>query len=279
MKNLLGVIGGSGFDEYADLVGCEKLFVDTPFGVSSGLLKGRLKKNDVVFIPRHGQDHSIAPHDINYRANIWSLKELGVSHVLAINAVGGIGEDLGPGVVAIPDQIIDYSYDRNHTFYSKQSTILLKENKNLKKFLRPNLDHVDFTFPYDMGWREFVLSVSRCSALEISQSNSPSNNRFCLVEEGVYGCTQGPRLETAAEIRRLKRDGCDMVGMTGMPEAGLARELSLPYACIAISVNWAAGLSDDQITLALIKSHLVSRMKDVKKIIEDLSAKIVDYSD
>ncbi|MGH1469938.1 MAG: S-methyl-5'-thioinosine phosphorylase [Cellvibrionaceae bacterium] len=276
MKKLLGVIGGSGFDDFMALSEREEFSVETPFGVSKDVSCGLIDSHHVVFIPRHGKQHAIAPHEINYRANMWALKKLGVSHVLAINAVGGIHEDLGPGCLAIPDQIIDYSYGREHTYYSGHGANNEKNDDVLSEFLASSLDHIDFTFPYEGDWREFVLSQCKNHVEEHKKSLSAS---LGLLEQGVYGCTQGPRLETAAEVMRLKRDGCDMIGMTGMPEAALAKELSLPYACIAISVNWAAGLSDEQITYELIKSHLASRVEFVKSIIEDLSANLMNYSD
>jgi 5'-methylthioinosine phosphorylase len=214
---MLGVIGGTGFA----LDGLEPALrerSDAPWGEASApLLRGRLAGHPVVFIARHGSARDIAPHEVNYRANLWALREAGVTRVVAINAVGGIGEAFPPGTLAIPHQLIDYSWGRGHTFFEGSGRAL---------------QHVDFTEPYSRAMRILLLAAAADAGLAARDG-------------AVYAVTQGPRLETAAEIDRLARDGCDIVGMTGMPEAGLARELGLDYACCAVVVNHAAGRGTD----------------------------------
>jgi len=170
-----------------------------------------------VFLARHGAPHTLAPHAVNYRANVWALREAGVREIIAINAVGGIGDAYPPGRLVIPDQLIDYTWGREHSYCGGAGRAL---------------QHVDFTTPYSASLRRRLLQAAPHVGLEVADG-------------GVYGVTQGPRLETAAEIGRMARDGCDIVGMTGMPEAALARELELDYACCAVVVNRAAGRGED----------------------------------
>jgi len=218
------IIGGSGLAKLTVLEAPRRQVMRTPYGEPSGALTfGRLAGADVVFLARHGYGHTLAPHEINYRANIWALKELKVEGVISVATVGGIRADLGPGVLVLPDQIIDYSHSRKATFFEGSENPVI---------------HVDFTLPYASSLRAALLAAAaRCG--------EP------LVDGGVYGCTQGPRLETAAEIERIARDGGDMVGMTGMPEAVLAREAGLAYATLGVVVNHAAGrgTSREQIRL------------------------------
>lgn len=220
----LGVIGGSGL---AKLVGFESIrreVVRTPWGDPSCALSfGKLDGNPIVFLARHGYGHTIAPQDINYRANLWALKEAGVTAILAVATVGGIRADMPPGTLAVPDQIIDYTHGRSGTYYSGPDQPVV---------------HIDFTWPYDPTLRRRVLAAARAA-------DEP------IIDGGCYGCTPGPRLETAAEIRRMERDGCDLVGMTGMPEAALARELELPYATLAVVANHAAGKADAALAIPL----------------------------
>lgn len=214
----LGIIGGTGLAELEGLQVERREAVSTPWGEpSTNLLHGRLADRPVVFVARHGHDHTIAPHEVNYRANIWALRQAGVEGVIAINAVGGITEAFAPGTLAVPEQLIDYSWGRGHSFFEGSG--------------QP-LRHVDFTAPYSAAMRQLLLRAAGNAGLDVRDG-------------GVYAVTQGPRLETAAEIDRLARDGCDMVGMTGMPEAALARELDLEYACCAVVVNRAAGRGGD----------------------------------
>ena len=214
---------------------------DTPFGEPSAALTfGRFSGQDLVFLARHGDPHQIPPHLINYRANLSLLKQVGVTKIIAVNAVGGIHELLGPAEVAIPDQIIDYTYGREHTIYDANSS---------------ELDHIDFTFPYTPSIRQALLRAAKAANVSV-------------LEHGIYGATQGPRLESAAEIQKYKRDGCDLVGMTGMPEAALAREFEIDYACLALSVNWAAGLSDSIITMDDIHQAIEQGMGKIHKILD-----------
>ncbi len=211
---MLGIIGGSGFERLANLEGARRRAVGTPYGKPSGPLTfGRLRGREVVFLARHGVRHTIPPHAINYRANIHALRAQKVTDIVSIASVGGIRADLLPGTLAVPDQIIDYTYGRQSTFHARTDRAVV---------------HIDFTHPYCGALRERLL-----------QSAAAAGER--VVASGTYAATQGPRLETAAEIGRLERDGADMVGMTGMPEAALARELGLCYAAIAVVVNHAAG--------------------------------------
>jgi 5'-methylthioinosine phosphorylase len=213
-----GIIGGTGLMTLEGLQLERRQTVGTPWGEPSApLLHGRFAGRPVVFLPRHGSAHTIAPHEVNYRANIWALREAGVRQVIAVNAVGGIGARFAPGTLAIPDQLIDYSWGRAQTFSAGKGE---------------PLQHIDFTEPYTAGLRARLLAAAARAGIDAHDG-------------GVYGVTQGPRLETAAEIDRMARDGCDLVGMTGMPEAGLAREIGLEYACCAVVVNRAAGRGTD----------------------------------
>lgn len=238
----IAIIGGTGLAELDGLQLEDAETVTTPWGEPSGpLLFGRFGTAPVVFLARHGQPHRMPPHQVNYRANLWALREAGVEQVLAINAVGGIHPDAGPTKLIVPDQIIDYTHGRPHTFF---------EGDQLE-----HVTHIDFTDPYDRVLREGLIAAARACAIDV-------------VTGGVYGCTQGPRLETAAEIRRLERDGCDLVGMTAMPEAALAAELGLRYACLALSVNWAAGKTETIITMEEIKDAIERGMGDVRSTLQ-----------
>jgi len=239
---LLAIIGGTGLTQLEGLVIHEKRSVTTPYGTpSSELILGEFHGKSVVFLPRHGSDHTVPPHRINYRANISALHQVGVDKIIAIAAVGGIDENLPPGMLAVPDQVIDYTYGREQSFFS--------DDFSADK-------HIDFTYPYDGILRKALLSAA--SSLNID-----------IFDGGTYGATQGPRLETAAEIKRMKQDGCAMVGMTGMPEAYLARELNINYASCALMVNWAAGLSDSLITMADIEQTLAGGMGQVKQLLAE----------
>ena len=243
--SVLAIIGGSGFCSYNDVEIEEKKPVHTPFGEPSSLIwRGMLQGKPVIFMPRHGDEHHIAPHRINYRANIWALHTLGVEKIIAVAAVGGIGDNFTPGTICIPDQIIDYTYGRESSFYS--------DDFSADK-------HFDFTYPYDESLRQQLISTAAKMDMD-------------LIEEGTYGAVQGPRLETAAEILRMRRDGCDMVGMTGMPEAYLARELGIAYASCAVIANKAAGLSDGLITMEQIEQNLEQGLTEVRALLVKLIA-------
>jgi len=236
----LAIIGGTGLNRLVTTIRSSDR-VDTPFGPASTAPQiGAVAGSDVIFLARHGQPHRIAPHLINYRANLWLLRELGATTLLATNAVGSIANAMAPGDVLIPHQIVDYTWGRQHTYMDTWP-----------------LEHVDFSTPYDAALRDRL----RAAALELQLDCSVFNS-------GVYGCTQGPRLESAAEIDRMARDGCDVVGMTGMPEAGLARELRLPYASICLSVNRAAGRGDGPISEADIADVARRGMANVERLIE-----------
>jgi len=239
----LAIIGGSGFAQLEGLEITSREVVRTPFGETSApLTHGALNGHDIVFLPRHGPGHTIPPHKINYRANIWALGEVGVSRVVAMAAVGGITRAMAPASIAVPDQIIDYTYGRDHTFFETDLT---------------EVTHIDFTEPYCPELRMRLINAAREAGVEV-------------VGAGTYAATQGPRLESAREIVRLERDGCDVVGMTGMPETALARELGLCYACCAVVANWAAGKGEGPITLEEIDRTLFGAMSRVRRLLAQL---------
>lgn len=210
----IAIIGGTGLAHLPELEITRREVVTTPYGEPSGpVMHGVLNGRDITFLARHGYGHTIPPHKVNYRANLWALKSLGVKRIVSVAAVGGIRADMAPGEIAFPHQIIDYTHGRFHTFFETDLE---------------QVTHIDFTEPYCTDCRGILIDAARAANLG-------------AIEDGVYGAMQGPRLETAAEINRLERDGCDMVGMTGMPETALARELDLSYACCAVIANWAAG--------------------------------------
>ena len=214
--SVLAIIGGTGFGEFAGMQDMEPEQVETEFG-SVYLESGALNGTPLLFLPRHGNPPRFPPHIINYRANIDALIATGADKIIAVTAVGTVDESLGVPELVIPDQLIDYTYGRVQTYYDDE------------------LHHIDLTFPYDETLRkQLVESAKKCQN---------SNPKLLFRDTGVYGCLQGPRLETAAEIRRLRIDGCDIVGMTAMPECALARERSLPYAGISVTINAGAGIN------------------------------------
>jgi 5'-methylthioinosine phosphorylase len=234
------IIGGTGLTSLQNLEIVRREMVHTPFGEpSASLTHGVIGGNEVVFLARHGDAHTIAPHRVNYRANLWALKETGVTRIIAVCAVGGISSAMAPRVLAIPDQIIDYTWAREHTFFDTNPG---------------HVTHIDFTYPYCEELRSVLIAAAATAGIEI-------------VPRGIYGATQGPRLETVAEIDCMERDGCDMVGMTGMPEASLARELGLCYAHCAVSANWAAGRTDGIIEMREIDANLEYSMQEVRKLL------------
>lgn len=242
----IAIIGGSGLTALEGLEIQRQQMQKTPYGEPSGPLTfGLLNNREIIFLPRHGNPHIIPPHEINYRANVWALRENGVEDIIAINAVGGITSEMLPGKLVIPDQLIDYTWSRQHTFFVKNDKEVV---------------HVDFTVPYTPSLRQQILRAAKSISVD-------------CIDGGTYGATQGPRLETAAEILRMESDGCDLVGMTGMPEAVLARELDLNYACISVVANWAAGKSDELISMESIQEYLHKGMGKVRTL---LSAMIKD---
>ncbi|WIG54997.1 MAG: 5'-methylthioadenosine phosphorylase [Rhodanobacteraceae bacterium] len=239
----LAIIGGTGVYAFPGLQHAQRHRVSTRWGEpSSAIVTGEVQGRRVAFLARHGEGHTIAPHRINYRANIDALHELGVHRVIGVNAVGGIRDDMGPRVLAIPDQLIDYTAGRASSFCDADGEAVL---------------HAEFGEPYTESLRRGLLSAARRAGIAV-------------IDGGCYGATQGPRLETRAEIARLRRDGCDLVGMTGMPEAALARERGIDYACIAVVANWAAGCGPDPdapISLDEIHAHLAAATGQVPAIV------------
>jgi 5'-methylthioadenosine phosphorylase len=236
---MYAIIGGSGLARLTALEAPRRQVMRTPYGEPSGAMTfGRLAGAEVVFLARHGYGHTLAPHEINYRANIWALKELKVDGVIAVATVGGIRADLGPGTLVLPDQIIDYTHSRKSTFFEGSEMPVI---------------HADFTEPYTPALRAQLLAA----AVACGEA---------LADGGVYACTQGPRLETAAEIERIARAGGDMVGMTGMPEAALAREAELAYAAIGVVVNHAAGRGDSKHAIKLDQLEAVMKATIVRAV-------------
>jgi len=239
--NKLAIIGGTGLTTLNNLEITRREIVQTPYGEPSApLIYGELSGVEVLFLPRHGHGHKIPPHKINYRANIWALKNADVQSVIAFAAVGGIRQDMVPRRLVVPDQIIDYTWSRATSFF--------EEGLN-------RVTHIDFTYPYANDLRQKLIKSCETLALD-------------LASKATYAATQGPRLETAAEINRLERDGCDIVGMTGMPEAALAKELELSYATVAVVANLAAGRSQVKLTMEMIEQNLTAGMGDARKLLE-----------
>ena len=245
---MLAIIGGSGLTQLANLEVTQRKVARTPYGEPSGPLTfGRISKRDVIFLARHGYGHTIAPHEVNYRANLWALKDAGAEKVVSVASVGSIRKDLAPGSLVIPHQIIDYTWGRRSTFFEGAGS---------------PVNHIDFTEPFSPPLRKLLLKAA-------------ADCKEKVFDGAVYAATQGPRLETAAEIDRLERDGAGLVGMTGMPEAVLAREVSLEYATIAAVANYAAGRADSThaIPLDKIGAILEQAMGRVRRIIESLCEK------
>ncbi|PCJ36308.1 MAG: 5'-methylthioadenosine phosphorylase [Cellvibrionales bacterium] len=229
----------------------DTLLVDTRWGQPSGpVYCGRLRGVEVLFIARHGDTHAIAPHKVNYRANIAALKQVGATHLLAFNAVGGICADCDVGSLIVADQIIDYTWGREQTYYDGEEG---------------RVEHIDFTSPYDEALRQVLITAADSAGVTI-------------ISQGVYGATQGPRLESAAEITRMERDGCDIVGMTGMPEVALAREKMLPYASLSLVVNPAAGKASGPIGMAEIEQVIVERIPVVCDILSHACALVSEQA-
>lgn len=239
----IAIIGGTGLTHLTNLsITSREVHVSKYGECSAPLTRGMLGGVEVLFLPRHGSGHTIPPHKVNYRANLSVLANAGVDKIVAINAVGGISAEMQPQVIAVPDQIIDYTWSRKHTFYEDGLE---------------TVTHVDFTRPYCDELRQEILVAAKEAGID-------------AVASGTYAATQGPRLETAAEIDRLERDGCHIVGMTGMPEAALARELNLCYASITVIANMAAGRGDGEITIQDIEQNLIGGMSKVRLILEAL---------
>lgn len=237
----IAIIGGTGISQMEALSNTSSQQIETPFGTTSApYIQGTINGKELVFLARHGTPHCIPPHKINYRANIWGLKQLGVSKIIAIAAVGGITAEMAPAHIAIPDQIIDYSYGREHTFFANDLE---------------TVTHIDFTFPYNEQLRTALINTAKKQNISIAKT-------------ATYGCTQGPRLESAAEIKRMERDGCDLVGMTGMPEAALAKELDMDYATIAVVANWGAGKTVGEISMSEIEQHVKKGIVNINLLLK-----------
>jgi 5'-methylthioinosine phosphorylase len=244
----VAIIGGSGLSQLGNMEVTQRRVMRTPYGEPSGPLTfGRIKEHDVMFLARHGYGHTIAPHEVNYRANMWALKDAGADCVVSVASVGGIRPDITPGALVLPDQVIDYTWGRSSTYFEGAGV---------------PVNHIDFTEPYSTQVRRKLLAAAKACNEKI-------------IDGATYAATQGPRLETAAEITRLERDGAHIVGMTGMPEAALAREISLDYAAIAVVANYAAGRADSKraVPLDKIGEVLDEAMGRVRKIIEKFCEK------
>ena len=243
----IAIIGGTGLTSVEGLKILRREMVKTPYGNPSGpLVMGELDGRAVTFLARHGQRHSIPPHRVNYCANLWALHSVGIRRVIAVAAVGGIAPECTPGMLVIPDQIIDYTVGRQSTYFDEAPERVV---------------HIDFSYPYSENLRQALISGAQAAGVGV-------------IDSGVYGATQGPRLETAAEIKRMARDECTVVGMTGMPEAALARELELEYACCGVVVNPAAGLTEKPLDMDEIGEMVATGMGHARATILQALAKL-----
>lgn len=244
---VIGVIGGSGLYDIAELEIRDPVKVSTPYGEPSGLYRtGRWSGRDVIFLPRHGSKHNIQPHKVNYRANIWGFRELGVEKIISICSTGGISPEMKPGMIALPEQIIDMTHGRMSTFYDEDEVV-----------------HIDFTEPFCPDMRKYVFDAAVAAGVP-------------AINSGVYVCTNGPRLETASEIRTFSTWGADMVGMTLMPEAVLARELEICFACIAVITNFAAGIAADKLTTKEVLSTMHSSSERLRAVLKSFFSLVTE---
>jgi 5'-deoxy-5'-methylthioadenosine phosphorylase len=247
---MIAIIGGTGLSQLSNLDITRREVVRTPYGEPSGaLLFGHLNGQEAIFIARHGYGHIIPPHVVNYRANIWALKQAGASAIISVASVGSIPEVLQPGAIVVPDQIIDYTWGRKSTFFEGNDNQVV---------------HIDFTEPYDPHLRQLILVAAQLAEESVTDG-------------ATYAATQGPRLESKAEIDRYERDGAHVVGMTGMPEAALARELEIPYAAILVVANHAAGRGNSRhsIQVSDIETTLEQAMWRVHKLLQHFCASCV----
>jgi len=244
---VLGVIGGSGIYDIPGLEITDSVKLTTPYGEPSDLYRiGKSGDTEVAFLPRHGSMHHIPPHKINYRANIWGFREIGVNKILSIGASGGINVTMGPGSIVVPDQIIDMTSGRDSTFHDEEEVV-----------------HVDFTEPFCPDLRKHIFAAS-------------DNTGIRVTGKGTYICVSGPRLETAAEIRAFSLLGADMVGMTGMPEAVLARELEICFAAISVITNFAAGISGEKLTATGVAESMKTSAEKIRGLLKAFFA--MDFS-
>lgn len=243
----LGLIGGTGLDHWS-----EPLKTHALSGVygepSAPLAEYQVGAMRVFFLPRHGKNHTIPPHAVNYQANIDAFRQMQVEGIIAVNAVGGISSHHAPGTLTVPDQLIDYTWGRGHSFSMTAAE---------------SLQHVEFADPFTGRVRSALIKAAIAAKVNVTDG-------------GCIGVSQGPRLETAAEVRRFKQDGCDMVGMTSMPEAGLAREAGLDYAGLCINANWAAGLGHEVVSMEAINAVLKIAMVKVRKVLFALFKELCD---
>lgn len=235
----IGIIGGTGLAALGGHPSPAADSAETPFGQASDLPRRFAGLPNAVFLNRHGERHTVLPHRIDYRANLWLMNDLGVDAIVAVFAVGGISPSLADGDLVLPHQLVDYTWGRDHTFAEPDKLL-----------------HVDFSDPFDADLRRTL-------------SRAASRTELDLVGEGVYGCTQGPRFETVAEIDRMERDGCTVVGMTAMPEAALARELGLPYAGVCLVVNPAAGRGGASLELADMRRVVADAQPTVQRLLAE----------
>jgi len=231
---LPALIGGSGFsDDWLSRAHVIKGSDETPYGrASSPVCEIEIGGSKVLFLLRHGKGHSYPPQAVPYAANLFALRAAGATEIVAFATVGGVAKDMAPGVLCVPDDLIDRTWGRQCTLYTDEET---------------GVQHVDFTHPFDESLRKRLLGAAKAAGLK------------GVVDGGLYWCSEGPRLETAAEVRLISFLGGTMVGMTAASEAAVARELGIPYALVALSVNWAAGLGDSESEVSL------TGMKDVNK--------------
>ncbi len=241
LPNPLGIIAGSGFYALDALSGADMTRGSplTPYGEAAcAPIAGSWNDHQVAFLTRHGEKHDTPPHLVNYRANLTALQQVGVRGLLLVNCVGGIPPTLGPGRICVPNQVIDYTWGRESTFFDQGE-----------------VRHTDLTEPFCAEFRAAILAAGASHDLHAG---------------GVYGCAQGPRLETAAEVNRFARDGVDYVGMTAMPEVALARELEWPCAMLSLVVNYAAGRGEGVIDQTDVSRILAEGMPRVQKLIGEL---------
>lgn len=243
----LAIIGGSLLSEIKNLRVETEETISTPYGEPSGkFVTGRLASTDIIYLNRHGESHNLPPHKINYRANIFALKSLGVTHVISITAVGGITSQMSPMQWVVPDQLIDYTYGREHTYSDGNNA---------------DVNHIDFSYPFDKKLRKILHATVR-------------NEGLSCINKATYGVTQGPRLETIAEVIRLEIDACDIVGMTAMPEAALSKELKINYATLSLVVNWAAGKGENQQRVVSME-EINQRINDGNEILAKIIKKLL----
>jgi len=257
---MLGIIGGSGLYQIDGIKILDEIAIETPFGEPSDkYIITQYKGRKVVFLPRHGKGHKYPPHLINFRANIWGFRKLGVDKILSISAVGGINPNLNPGDFVISDQFIDFTKSRVQTFYEgvcskNDDTEIKDEVSELLKNKR--VVHIDVTDPFCPEMRDVLIKVC-------------DKNNFPFHQKGVYAATEGPRLETSAEIKFLRLIGADIVGMTLVPEIVLARELKMHFASISVVTNLAAGISQNRLTSDEVVEMMKEKNEQIKTVVLD----------